>query len=163
MLPAFYMLECSASYVCVSWFREVWIWFSRYTEVTQAASGPSFLFEPPEYSESRSKYTSWRMFTYIYNAGGLLIHLVYFSVFLNLWTEIWIFCLFCNASKAGNGHIFPYSYFSQRRINTPKYFTYGKNLGSCLHLVSSGCPSTRKEEAIHFTSTPPIFFYPLKG
>lgn len=59
----------------------------------------------------RSKWIHLHIFAYIYIAGSLLIHLVDFSIFLNLWIEIWIFCPFCEATKAGNGHFPPYSLF----------------------------------------------------
>lgn len=82
MLPAFEMLEYSAPYLHISCFGEVRILVNRYTEVAQAASDPSFLFEPPEYSESRRKWCFLHMFTYICNAERLLIPLVHFNLLI---------------------------------------------------------------------------------
>ena len=116
MLPAFEMLEYSASYLHISWFGKVRILVNRYTELAQAAIDPSFLFEQLEYSESRRKWSFLHMFTYICNAERLLIPLVPFSLFLSLLDSD---ILSCEGTKAGNvtqaNMFFHIPHFSQRR------------------------------------------------
>lgn len=118
MLPAFEVLEYSASYLPISWFGEVKILVNRYTEVAQAASDPSFFFEPLEYLESRRKWSFLHMFISICNAERLLIPLVHFSLFLTL-TDSDMGVLSCNGTKAGNvtqaSMFFHILYFSKRK------------------------------------------------